>query len=41
MLVFDTAALGAVSISGPGAGREATGHALVADLLAIHSGGRT
>jgi len=36
MVVFDTEALGEVTIVGPGAGREATGHALVADLLAIH-----
>ncbi len=42
MLVFETEALGDVTIAGPGAGRDATGHALVADLLAIHraSGGR-
>lgn len=39
MLVFDTEALGEVVVSGPGAGRRATGHAVVADLLAI-AGGR-
>lgn len=38
LLVFETEALGPVSIAGPGAGRAATGHALVADLLAIHAG---
>ncbi len=36
LLTFDTEALGPVSIAGPGAGRAATGHALIADLLAIH-----
>jgi len=36
LLVFDTEALGEVTIIGPGAGREATGHALISDLLAIH-----
>lgn len=36
LLVFDTEALGEVSIAGPGAGRRATGHAVVADLFAIH-----
>ena len=36
LLVFETDALGPVSISGPGAGRRATGHAVVADLVAIH-----
>ena len=36
LLVFDTEALGEVTITGPGAGRRATGHAVVADLLAIH-----
>lgn len=42
LLVFETDALGPVSIAGPGAGREATGHALVVDLLAIHAAaGRT
>ena len=35
-LVFDTEALGEVTIAGPGAGRAATGHAMVADLLALH-----
>lgn len=40
VIVFDTDALGAVTVSGPGAGRDATGHALVADLLAIHRAGR-
>jgi len=35
MLVFETDALGEVVISGPGAGRRATGHAVLADLLAI------
>jgi homoserine dehydrogenase len=38
LLVFETEALGSVSIAGPGAGRAATGHALVADLVAIHGG---
>jgi homoserine dehydrogenase len=37
LLVFDTDALGEVAIGGPGAGRRATGHAVVADLLAIHA----
>jgi homoserine dehydrogenase len=37
LLVFDTEALGEVAIGGPGAGRRATGHAVVADLLAIHA----
>jgi len=36
LLVFDTEALGEVTIAGPGAGRRPTGHAVVADLLAIH-----
>lgn len=36
LLAFETRALGTVSIQGPGAGREATGHALVSDLIAIH-----
>lgn len=36
LLVFDTRELGEVAISGPGAGRNATGHALVSDLLAVH-----
>ena len=36
LLTIDTDALGAVSIAGPGAGKAATGHALVADLVAIH-----
>lgn len=36
VLVFETEALGDVCITGPGAGADATGHALVADLLAIH-----
>ena len=36
MLLFDTEALGEVTIAGPGAGRAATGHALVSDLIAIH-----
>ena len=36
LLVFETEALGPVSIAGPGAGRRATGHAVVADLVAIH-----
>ena len=36
LLVFDTEALGEVTISGPGAGRRETGHAVVADLVAIH-----
>lgn len=38
VIVFETEALGTVSVTGPGAGAEATGHALVADLLAIHRG---
>jgi homoserine dehydrogenase len=36
LLVFDTDALGEVAVSGPGAGRRATGHAVVADLVAVH-----
>jgi homoserine dehydrogenase len=36
LLVFDTEALGEVAVAGPGAGRRATGHAVVADLIAIH-----
>ncbi len=36
LLSFDTDALGVVTIAGPGAGRAATGHALIADLIAIH-----
>lgn len=40
MLVFETDALGDITVVGPGAGREATGHALVADLLAIHRAAR-
>ncbi|MFQ5744029.1 MAG: homoserine dehydrogenase [Acidobacteriota bacterium] len=36
LLVFDTEALGSVRIGGPGAGRRATGHAVCADLIAIH-----
>jgi len=35
LLTFETEALGPVSIAGPGAGKAATGHALIADLLAI------
>lgn len=35
LLTFETQALGPVSIAGPGAGRAATGHALIADLVAI------
>jgi len=35
-VVFETDALGEITIVGPGAGRDATGHALVADLVAIH-----
>ncbi len=38
LLTFDTEALGPVSIAGPGAGRAETGHALIADLIAIHRG---
>jgi homoserine dehydrogenase len=38
LLVFETEALGDVTITGPGAGRDETGHALVSDLLAIHAG---
>ena len=36
LLTLGTEALGPVSIAGPGAGRAATGHALIADLIAIH-----
>lgn len=36
LLVFDTEALGEVTITGPGAGRRTTGHAVIADLLAVH-----
>jgi len=36
LLIFDTEALGEVTITGPGAGRRATGHAVIADLLAVH-----
>lgn len=39
LLLFDTDALGEVVVSGPGAGRRATGHAIVADLLALHRRG--
>jgi homoserine dehydrogenase len=39
LLAFDTESLGEVVISGPGAGRRATGHAIVADLLALHRRG--
>ena len=35
LLVFDTEALGEVAVSGPGAGRRATGHAVIADLVAL------
>jgi len=35
LLVFETEALGDVVITGPGAGRRATGHAVVADLIAL------
>ena len=35
LVVFETDSLGDVAISGPGAGRRATGHAVVADLLAL------
>jgi len=35
LLTLETEALGAVSIAGPGAGKAATGHALIADLIAI------
>jgi len=35
LLTFETEALGPVSIAGPGAGKAATGHALIADLIAI------
>ena len=40
LLLFDTEALGEVAIAGPGAGRRATGHAVVADLIAIHRGSK-
>jgi len=36
LLIFDTEALGEVTVTGPGAGRRATGHAVIADLLAVH-----
>ena len=36
MLVFDTLALGEVVVAGPGAGRRATGHAVIADLIGLH-----
>lgn len=36
MLVFDTRALGQVVVAGPGAGRRATGHAVIADLIRLH-----
>ncbi|NLF51576.1 MAG: homoserine dehydrogenase, partial [Leptolinea sp.] len=35
-ITFTTQLLGDVTIIGPGAGRLATGYALVEDLLAIH-----
>lgn len=41
VVVFETRALGPVAIHGPGAGALATGHALIADLLAIHRAGGT
>lgn len=40
LLVFDTRALGEVAVTGPGAGRRATGHAVIADLIAVHRRGR-
>jgi len=36
LLAIETDALGTVTVGGPGAGRAATGHAVIADLLAIH-----
>jgi len=36
LLVFETDSLGDVVIAGPGAGRRATGQAVVADLIALH-----
>jgi len=38
LLVFATEALGDVVIAGPGAGRRATGHAVIADLVALARG---
>ncbi|MGD8331133.1 MAG: homoserine dehydrogenase [Acidobacteriota bacterium] len=38
LLVFETDALGDVVIAGPGAGRRATGHAVIADLVALARG---
>ena len=35
-LTFDTDHLGAVTIQGPGAGREETGYSILTDILAIH-----
>lgn len=35
LLAFETDALGTVTVGGPGAGKVATGHAVVADLMAI------
>lgn len=36
LVAFESEALGTVTVSGPGAGAAPTGHALVADLLAVH-----
>lgn len=35
-LLFETEMLGTVTVSGPGAGRVATGYAILGDLLALH-----
>ncbi|WP_441437207.1 hypothetical protein [Arthrobacter sp. M-10] len=34
---FDTDLLGAVTVSGPGAGRVETAYALLSDIIAIHA----
>jgi len=39
-LTFDLDLLGKVTIQGPGAGKTATGYAILADILAIHRRGR-
>ncbi len=41
LLVFDTLALGEVAIAGPGAGRRATGQAVIADLVGIQQRSHT
>lgn len=40
-LAFDTELLGAVTVSGPGAGRIETAFALLSDIVAIHTAGHS